>query len=54
MSAYLITNVDVKNNIDFEEYRAKVPAQVRKHGGEHLVRGGKFIVLEGMETHPAL
>jgi uncharacterized protein (DUF1330 family) len=46
-SAHLITNVPVKNDTDFEEYRAKVPALVRKHGGEYLVRGGNFIVLEG-------
>jgi hypothetical protein len=43
MSAYLITNLDVKDANDFEEYRAKVPALIRKHGGEYLVRGGTFI-----------
>jgi uncharacterized protein (DUF1330 family) len=47
MSAYLITNIDVKDEAAFAEYRAKVPALVRKHGGEYLVRGGSFIVLEG-------
>jgi uncharacterized protein (DUF1330 family) len=47
MSAYLITNVNVKSNTEFEEYRAKVPALVRKHGGEYLARGGKLLVLEG-------
>jgi hypothetical protein len=29
----VITNVDVKNSIDFEEYRAKVPALARKMVG---------------------
>jgi uncharacterized protein (DUF1330 family) len=47
MSAYLVTNIDVKDEAAFEEYRAKVPALVRKHGGEYLVQGGRFIVLEG-------
>jgi RNA polymerase sigma-70 factor, ECF subfamily len=47
MSAYLIVNIDVKDDTDYEEYKAKVPALVRKHGGEYLVRGGNFIVLEG-------
>jgi uncharacterized protein (DUF1330 family) len=47
MSAYLISNVDVKDAGVFEEYRAKVAALVQKHGGEYLVRGGTFIVLEG-------
>jgi uncharacterized protein (DUF1330 family) len=47
MSAYLIANIDVKDAADYEEYRAKVPALIRKHGGEYLVRGGNFTVLEG-------
>jgi uncharacterized protein (DUF1330 family) len=47
MSAYLITSIDVKDEAAFEEYRAQVPALVRKHGGEYLVRGGTFVVLEG-------
>jgi hypothetical protein len=34
MSAYLITNLDVNDAKDFEEYRADVPALIRKHGGE--------------------
>ena len=37
MSAYLITNLDVNDAKDFEEYRADVPALIRKHGGEYLV-----------------
>jgi uncharacterized protein (DUF1330 family) len=47
MSAYLIANIDVKDAADYEEYKAKAPAVIRKHGGEYLVRGGAFIVLEG-------
>lgn len=47
MAAYMIANVDVKDPAAYEEYKAKVPAIVRKHGGEYLARGGRFIVLEG-------
>lgn len=47
MSVYLIVNSDVKNPEALEEYRNKVPALVKKHGGEYLVRGGEFEVLEG-------
>jgi uncharacterized protein (DUF1330 family) len=48
MSAYLITNnVHVRDTTAFEQYRAKVPALVRRYGGEYLVCGGTFIVLEG-------
>ena len=31
----------------YERYKAEVPALIRKHGGEYLVRGGSFEVLEG-------
>jgi uncharacterized protein (DUF1330 family) len=47
MSAYLIVNVDVEDAAAYEEYKAKAPALIRSHGGEYLVRGGKFVVLEG-------
>ncbi len=47
MSAYLIVNVEVKDPAVYEEYKTKVPSLIRKHGGEYLVRGGKFAILEG-------
>jgi len=47
MSAYVIVNVDVKDPSAYEEFKANVPALVRKYGGEYLVRGGKFVVVEG-------
>jgi uncharacterized protein (DUF1330 family) len=47
MSVYVIINVDVKDPTAYEEYKAKVPALIRKYGGEYLVRGGNFVVAEG-------
>jgi uncharacterized protein (DUF1330 family) len=47
MSAYMIVNVDVKDPTVFEEFKARIPALIRKHGGEYLVRGGRFVILEG-------
>ena len=47
MSVYLIVNVEVKDPAAFERYRAGVPALIRKHGGEYLVRGGNPELLEG-------
>ena len=47
MSAYLIVNIQVHDPEIFEEYKAKAPALIRKHGGEYLVRGGQSEVLEG-------
>ena len=28
----------------YEEYKAKAPALIKKHGGRYIVRGGKFAV----------
>jgi uncharacterized protein (DUF1330 family) len=47
MSAYMIVDVDVKDAEAYAEYNSRVPALIRKYGGEYLVRGGKFITLEG-------
>jgi uncharacterized protein (DUF1330 family) len=43
----MIVNVDVKDAAAYEGYKAKVPALIRKHGGAYLVRGGKFVIVEG-------
>jgi uncharacterized protein (DUF1330 family) len=47
MAAYVIVNIEVKDAAAYEQYKAGVPALVRKHGGEYLVRGGACEVLEG-------
>lgn len=47
MAVYVIVNLDVRDAAAFEEYRAKVPAFIHKHGGEYLVRGGANEVIEG-------
>ena len=47
MPAYMIVNVDLKDPVAYEKYKAEVPALIRKQGGEYLVRGGQIEVLEG-------
>ena len=47
MAAYLIVDVVVTDPAGYEQYRAGVPALIRKHGGEYLVRGGNLEVIEG-------
>lgn len=47
MSAYMIVNLDVRDAAAYEEYKAKVPALIHRHGGEYLVRGGAHEVHEG-------
>ena len=50
MSAYLIVNLDVHDTDAYEEYKSGAAALVERHGGEYLVRGGEFAVLEGNWT----
>lgn len=47
MAVYVIVNIDVRDASAYEEYKAGVPALIRKYGGEYLVRGGECEVLEG-------
>ena len=54
MSAYIIANVDVRDTKAYDEYRAQVPATVKKYGGEFIVRGGKWESLEGEPLMPRL
>lgn len=47
MTAYLIVNLKVRDPAAYEEYKAKAPALIARHGGEYIVRGGHCEVLEG-------
>jgi uncharacterized protein (DUF1330 family) len=47
MPAYMLVDLDVHDVAGFQEYRNRVPALIRKHDGEYLVRGGDFEVIEG-------
>ena len=47
MAAYLVANVDIFDNVGYEEYRQKVPATIAAYGGRYLARGGITEVLEG-------
>ena len=47
MSAYLISDVDIPNPKRYEVYKRDVLKIVARHGGEYLVRGGEFEVIEG-------
>lgn len=47
MAAYLLVDLDIHDRDGFQEYRARVPEYIARHGGEYLVRGGEFEVIEG-------
>lgn len=46
-SAYIIVDMNISNMEQYKHYMAAAPAAVAAAGGEYLVRGGKFDVLEG-------
>ena len=46
-AAYIIVDMKVSNPEQYKDYMAAAPAAVKAHGGEYLVRGGRFEVMEG-------
>lgn len=47
MSAYVIVDVDIKDKVRYEEYKAMAAPTVTLYGGKYIVRGGKTEILEG-------
>src|SRR5918993_1504557 len=47
MPAYVIVGLDITEPEAYEEYRRQVPATLVPYGGQFVVRGGAFRVLEG-------
>lgn len=47
MPAYLISTIDIKDPVGYEEYRKLVAAPLAKYGGKFIVRGGQLEYLEG-------
>jgi uncharacterized protein (DUF1330 family) len=50
MTAYLISDVSVKDAEAFEIYRTRAADSIARHGGRYLVRGGAIRPLEGNWT----
>jgi uncharacterized protein (DUF1330 family) len=47
MSAYIISDVTIRNAAAIETYRERAAASIAQHGGRYIVRGGGIEVLEG-------
>ena len=47
MAVYVLVDIDVREPGPYEDYKRGVPPLIAKHGGEYLVRGGAFEVIEG-------
>ena len=47
MAAYVIAEIRITDSETYMQYIEQVPALIRKHGGEYIVRGGAPETLEG-------
>lgn len=54
MTAYLISDVTIRDPGAFERYRTRAAASIKAFGGRYLVRGGEITVLEGQHRPSAL
>jgi uncharacterized protein (DUF1330 family) len=45
--AYIIVDMQITDMEQYKQYMAAAPAAVKAAGGEYLVRGGRFEVMEG-------
>ena len=45
--AYIIVDMQITDMEQYKQYMAVAPAAVKAAGGEYLVRGGRFEVMEG-------
>lgn len=45
--AYIIVDMQISDMEQYKQYMAEAPAAVKAAGGEYLVRGGRFEVMEG-------
>jgi uncharacterized protein (DUF1330 family) len=53
MPAYIISDVNVKDQTAMEEYRTRAARTIAQYGGRYVVRGGAIEVLEG-QWSPAM
>ena len=47
MSAYVISEVEMRDAVDFEAYRTIAAKTIAQYGGRYLARGGAANLIEG-------
>jgi len=47
MPGYVIVNIEVRDPVAYEKYKAEAGSTVAAYGGRYLVRGGRTETLEG-------
>ena len=52
MPAYVISDIEVTDSAQYEEYKRLAPATIAQYGGRYLTRGGATSILEGTWAPP--
>ena len=47
MPAYVIVQIEIRDPVVYERYKALAPASIAAHGGRYVARGGQTEALEG-------
>lgn len=47
MPAYVIVEIEIEDNEDYEEYKKLTPAAIAAYDGKFIIRGAKTECLEG-------
>jgi uncharacterized protein (DUF1330 family) len=47
MPAFVIVQVDIRDPVAYERYKALAPGSIAAHGGRYIARGGHSEALEG-------
>ncbi len=47
MSAYVLVQVTIHDQDQYEEYKKLTPDTIEEHGGRFIVRGGETEIMEG-------
>ena len=47
MPAYVIVQVDIRDPVAYERYKALAPESIAAYGGRYIARGGQSEALEG-------
>ena len=53
-AGYVIGQLKITNPENYEEYKEKVTAVIKKFGGEYLVRGGEYQIFDGETKFPRI
>lgn len=47
MKAYVVAEIEIKDPVTYERYKAMAPSSIAKYGGKYVVRGATTTKLEG-------